>query len=300
MENKQSLFIKELLELVKRDSHNIRISQTHVSDWSFFNLIEDFEHNIISHKVYTGFHKNPSVALQKSLAEYFERKAFLRTKYSSSDGFAAYPNSPDIIVGQTRARINAFYEATERYVWARWWDDKTSAKIDKYNQHDFYKLKPLVDLVNQYIPCRNIYVIKPSFRHSLNLPQVEAIIIFWESMDKGFICAGASGDPMDETSILERIFAELIRHGLAAYRAKKQNMMPTTFYENRVCFFANGCGDDLVHSRLRNLRSESIQLPELEVDMLVDHEHSNLVSVHHCLFKNQPQFLSGKLERFCI
>lgn len=300
MENNQTLFIKELLELVKRDSPNIRISQTCISDWSFFNLIEDSDPNIISNKVYTGFHRDPSVALQKSISEYFERKAFLRTQYSSSDGFAAYPSSPNHILGREQARKNALNEATERYVWAKWWDDNTAAKIEKYNKNHFYKFKSLIDLIDQYIPCRNIYLIKPSFRHSLNFPLIETMMIFWESKENGFICAGASGNPTDETSTLERVFAELIRHAIAAHRAKKQSMVPRTFYEKRLCFFANGYGDDLVHLRLNKFPRDFIQLPVLDIDRPVDHEYSDRVSVHHCLYRDQPQFLSGKVERFCI
>ncbi len=300
MENKEHIFFNELLSLIKRESPDIKVSQTKVAGWSFCNLVEDCNYNLISNDTYTGFSQNDFIAFKKATSEFFERKAFLKTKFSTSDGFAAYPNFPDPSFGKFKARENALYEATERYVWSIWWDRKTKAIIKNFDKNDFPLFKELVSLIDRYSPCKKIHLIEPLFHHKVKDFDAKTFIMFWGSKDGGFLCAGASGPSKDKKSVMERIFAELIRHAIAAYRARTQNLSPKSFYEERLCYFANGKGDELVHDRLLNLSNETIEISDLEIDTEINHKYSHVVSIHHCLIKNQPPFLEGILERFCI
>lgn len=292
--------LKELLNIIKQNDAEMTFSETRFADWFFYNIGRPRQTTILSPDTYTGFGKSPTAALSKAISEYFERQAFVKGIHSATDGFAAYPNYPDIKSGLKHARKNALNEAVERFVWATWWDNKTRASIEIVKIEDLRHFQSIIEIINDHTPCSEIYKIKPEFSHDIPELNVELIVIYWKIKGSGFICAGAVGDKNNEMATLERVFAELVRHSLGVHRALTGTIEISTFYEKRLCFFASGSGNDLVYQRLLGNGESLVFLPRLLIDESVPHQFHQFISVYRCLFANQPDFFGGNLERLCI
>lgn len=207
----------------------------------------------------------------------------------------------DTITEIQLVRQNALNEATERYVWSSWWDLKTHAKIEKMTFDQIAdSVNPqafdlLADLKSR---CDFEYIYQVNPIH--NAKNKSLIIFLIPLKNGGFISGGACDN--DLNSSISRGIAELYRHGLAWERAKKESLIPQTFYEQRLLFFASGCGDKLVYETLaKSSTSEThIELPSLRLDSLVSHKFSDLYLCYRCLYHNQPPFGDGDLERLCL
>lgn len=273
------------------------IEKTQFKSIFFYNIYNNPFGNIMSYDVSTGVDSNEKIALLKALVEYLERNAFSESSkkklfplHSFSDGFAAIPKSfPNYI---QRTRDNSLAEATERYIWASWWDNKTGAQISEiYAKEQSTKIRDLLD----FIEHTNIYKIEPFVKNDSG---IKTIIIFIKLKNGGYISGGAAGADKDAT--LFRASSEIIRHYLGFLKYKELNLSPCHFYDERLVYFANGFGNHLVEDRLNSTSDKSLVLPKLIYDTPVPHTFENVVYVHRCLFKNQPLFVGGDLTRLCL
>lgn len=261
----------------------------------------------ISDSVFSGMDPDPAVAILKALVEKYERAAFLAgfqngnpaCQTDRSDGFAAFP------VGvrqdsQAIARQHAFHEAVERYVWAKWWDEpQFSHTLTQYT--DLSRMEPSLALLrdlNQLVPLKELYEIRPEIQ---GRPDLAVVILFALCENGGLVSGGACEHPRDLARARFRAMAELSRHALAARKMIVEDRKPTTFYERRLMFFAaDPRGAELALKRIAAKGSQKISLPELDVDTAIPHELDDLVTVHRCLFEDQPPFVGGPVERLCL
>jgi hypothetical protein len=312
VENNQFKYLQGILSRLQQEHDcNLTFEETKAAGWTFFNTIEQGSRNteLISDTVYTGFNRSPVTAFSKSICEYIERSAFrmgfhrndINCMTDRSDGFAAYPNFPDIETARIRARENALNEAIERYVWATWWDNNSHAIVADLKSTLSQMFEPLFNVISEYTPIEKIIHIIPSFeRRSSNFEKLQINILFLKIKGAGYISAGSVG-PTDQSELnFERALAELIRHSIATARWLKDNKMPSSFYEKRLCYFASGKGNALVEARLNSTNIEIIKIPELSIDTIIPHKYEDLVTVHRCLFEGQPPFIGGALERLCL
>lgn len=261
----------------------------------------------ISESVFSGMDPDPSVAVLKALVERCERNAF-RSGYESgspscltarSDGFAAFP------VGAAKnaksiARRNAYHEAIERYVWAKWWDDPSFAHT-AIPHTNFTSLSPSLSLIRPHhamTPFESVYEIHPEIEGH---PELKVVVLFAFMRSGGVISGGACERASDIDRARFRALAELSRHALAAHRIQADKRSATTFYERRLMFFAaDPRGQELAMKRISAKGTRKVLLPDLEIDEPISHQLGDLVAVHRCLFKDQPPFVGGMLERLCL
>lgn len=286
--------IKEFTsELNKRGlaPKNIEFSKWH--NWTIVNTFDVKDMSFISEAGSTGIDKNPELALLKSLSEFCERQVFRTSDQLAakatirSDGFAAYPakNSNSKIL----ARDNAYNEAIERYLWATWWDNEAVAYISKEAGFD-----EMENIKNEFgLESVKHLTIKASNS------TVELTILLAKKLNGGFVTGGAAAKAGDENAY-KRAFGELLRHLFVVQRIERSAPREMSFYEQRLWGFASGNWNDLVLARLQTLGQENIVLPSLIIDEEIVHKDSEFIIVHRCLFKDQPVFMGGRLERLCI
>jgi hypothetical protein len=274
----------------------------------FFANIASFGHDeVISEDSVTGFAADPSVSFSKAISERVERLAFVSGKASGietcqterSDGFAAFPKVLRLaFVARKEARKRALGEAIERFVWARWWDDE-SVYASIFSALGAVSSYPNVVSILKNLPTpyavREILLLKPAF---IGVHRV--FIFFCEMANGGFVSGGACGLPGEEEETITRAVAELFRHALAANRLMEKRLDPKGFYQERLAYFALGAGGESVRRRFKGNGSEKVVLPLLSIDSEVPHDYSDLFCVYRCLYENQPPFIGGALERFCL
>jgi hypothetical protein len=294
-----------LKELKARKALPKKMDVAKLGERHWFVCHDNESANIISETSSTGFSDNPSIALLKSLSERVERIAFRDGNKNSvqsclterSDGFAAYPrfykNS------EQKARSSALSEAIERYVWATWWDNqeigfelKTIGEIE-----DEFKIGPHIKTINDQCGLEEIYVVTPKIENPENH---QVIILLARLRLGGFISGGACGELSQAKETLLRAFDELYRHGLAIENVRKNNLTPQSFYEKRLAYFGFGEGNLLIRERLAAKGGKSVVLPTLKTDEQIPHQFDYLFCIHRCLFIDQPPFIGGHLERFCL
>ena len=260
--------------------------------------------DVISESVFTGMDFNPDTAVLKGLVEMLERKAFRQgfasgfasCKTERSDGFAAYPRGLGVDENAS-ARSNAYHEAVERFVWAKWWDDETIGHATTVHGVD-QKLPPFLEKILEIVPIQSLVEISPKI---LNADDAQVAIYFAFLEPFGVISGGACGAKSELDVTRFRAACELLRHAIAVRRLNESGKTPLSFYERRLAFF--GCteaGTQLVDRRIRATGVESVLLPDLAIDEPIPHAWDDLVAVHRCLFENQPPFVGGKLERLCL
>lgn len=300
-------FLKSFtLELKNRGCLPLKIEMTDIGGTTIANSFDDTKDFIISEYVATGMSPDPSVAVLKSLVERIERDAYIsgyERKLKScttdrSDGFAGYPVEA-ATDSKIKARQNAHSEAVERFVWSTWWDDPAIAheQMSLNSSNTSSASWGLIEELNKIIKIKNVTAIVPQISGS----NQKTIISYAELENGGFISGGASG-PSDEHDItLYRGLCELVRHGIAIHHFHESKKSPKSFYEKRLHFFAfDRKGRELLQNRLSADGTRSIVLPKLTIDEEVPHTLSDLVYVHRCYFENQPPFVGGELERFCL
>ena len=166
---------------------------------SFVSAFEVEPKTIMANEATAGVDYNPDIAITKALVEHFERKVFSAgvdrgepiCKRRHSDGFAAYPQSAN--GAKISARENAYYEALERFVWAKWWDDDkmgfSSEFIENTNFWRNLRLKTTIEEFNEVLPVDSVRVIEPYFESSGQ----SVLILFAKVNGYGFISGGAAG-----------------------------------------------------------------------------------------------------------
>jgi len=271
----------------------------------FANAFDFLDQAVIHYSVCCGASRSLPMAVMKALSERIERRVFLETiqdcpetRFDSTDGFAAFPIliSDDQLARQC-ARENAYSEAIERFVWAKWWDNPDlGAKVTRISASE--PIDPvdeeLLIEIDKVCALDSIWLIEPIVEN----PSVSPVILFGKLKDGGWISGGAAG--VEASNVAFRAMIEMYRHAAAFKRMSRQNITPQSNYEKRLLFFASGQGDNLVETRLSANGRDSILLPRLEIDRHISHKDSDLFSVHHCLFEDQPVFLGGPIERFCL
>lgn len=305
MDTMQNNINSLLKELKSRKALPKKMDVAKLGERCWFVCHDNEDVNIISENSTTGFSDDPNIALLKSLSERAERNAFREGHKNSlpsclterSDGFAAFPKFYE--GSADKARNSALSEAIERYVWATWWDNhdigfdlKTIGQMS-----DQYKMTVHIQTIKDQCDIEEIFVITPKIENSEDR---QVIILFARLRFGGFVSGGACGDVSQEKETLLRAFDELYRHGLALENIKKQDLTPSSFYEKRLAYFGFGKGNLLIRARLEAQGNESIFLPALRIDEQVPHELEELFCVHRCLFVDQPPFIGGDLERFCL
>lgn len=305
MDTTQTNINSLLKELKARRALPKKMDVAKLGERHWFVCHDHEDANIISETSSTGFSDDPSIALLKSLSERVERIAFRegnKTQIPScqterSDGFAAFPKFYEN--SDERARSSALSEAIERYVWATWWDNheidfelKTVGEIGNE-----FKIGPHIKTISDQCGIEEIFVVTPKIENAENH---QVIILFARLRLGGFISGGACGDISQEKETLLRAFDELYRHGLAIENIRKNNLTPQSFYEKRLAYFGFGKGNLLIRERLEAKGRKSIFLPTLKTDEQIPHQFDDLFCVHRCLFVDQPPFIGGNLERFCL
>lgn len=274
---------------------------------SFASVFTERPTEVMANSASAGVDYNSDLAITKALVEHFERQVFSEgiaignpvCFRRHSDGVAAYPRSK--INADTQARENAYCEALERYVWARWWDDHSVGHTRTFFENsEFFcneKFRITIEDLNKIISLDSISVIEPFFEESQN----DVLILFAAVKNFGYISGGAAGPTDNRDEIFLRGLAELIRHGIALSRFIETKQSPKTFYEKRLLLFGLGHGNESVNERLQNISNNNLKLPSLEFDNVIESKkYSGLITTHRCLFKDQPPFVDGDLERLCL
>ncbi|MBL7554269.1 MAG: hypothetical protein JNM24_00495 [Bdellovibrionaceae bacterium] len=295
---------KLILNLKERKALPKNMQMASVGPYCFANVFYDLNSGLVCESVACGFDISPDVALKKGLTEFFEGKAFsegYKSGISScqterSDGFAAFPVGHDDLHTE-KARKNALNEAVERFVWATWWDDTTIGhdSIWIVNAQLASSQKNFIQEMKKSHEVEKILAVRPHFE---NLYGETLLILVGFLKNGGVVSGGACGS--DNTSIMDRALSELFRHGLAAKRLRQGTTKAQSFYERRLEYFATVEGQIKFEERLAQAGINKVKLPPIIIDEMIPHSFSDLFYVHRVLFQNQPPFIGGELERFCI
>ncbi|NRA69072.1 MAG: hypothetical protein HRU19_31665 [Pseudobacteriovorax sp.] len=276
-------------------------------NFSIINMYDGRPSGAINRGVYTGISEHKETALSKALSEYVERKAY-QDGYASKDtscftrdscGFAAFPRYKNIDNPIGIVRSNAYHESLERFVWAKWWDEKSIGATIKQVNIDYFSTSSqmLLNELSGILEIESIFSIQPNFDQK---ESSVVKIVFAKIKNAGYISGGASATVSESDTAYYRAISELIRHGLAVKRML-DGYKPNRFYEEKLEYFGTGQGNDLVESRLQKTSDRSILLPQLVIDQEIDHRFKSHYIVYRCLFKDQPHFArSGGLQRLVI
>jgi hypothetical protein len=293
-----------ILQLKSKNKFPKKMELVRFGEYVFSNLYDDRSSSIISESVATGFDHDPEKAIWKSLSEFYEGFAFQEGKKLNlksclterSDGLAAFPK----IKAETyfdNARENARLEATERFVWANWWDNTENGHevqpIDELKLNS--QLSKLTIELNKICNIERINAVFPHYEK--NHPNEQVVILIGYLKNGGVVSGGACGINFDETIL--RSLSELLRHGLAINKIYKSESS-LSFYENRLRFFSTSEGEKIVSERLDHQGAEKIQLNNIVIDEEIPFSLDDIFYVHRFLYQDQPTFIGGKLERFCI
>lgn len=286
----------------------LSIQQSKIENFYLSNFVYETNDNLITNSIFTGLAADKNLSLIKSLCEFIERNAFKSgfelnlevCNTERSDGFAAFPNFPDRRTGLNRSRTNALNEALERYVWATWWDQNTASTIEKVPITYFEEVAPIIGQISKCAPIENIFHIMPHFLDFSENYSPKLVIIFLKIKNLGYISAGAVDIESNFKTVYQRCFAELLRHSLAFNKHLTKNIQPKSLYEKRLIYFASGKGNSLIDEKLSATSTTLIRLPSLKYDRTIPHIFDDLISVHRCIYENQPPFIGGAIERLCL
>ena len=303
--------LKKLVQDLQRNSSQLKdiqsIEYSKIASFYWFNLIQNKENRLITDRTFTGFDVQPATALAKATSEYIERQSFsnghkMGLKSCStkrSDGFAAYPKLGLCDrTSQVKARENALNEAIERYAWATWWDDlNISFEYSEFSLEGFEAAYPVHGKIISEISSQKnivkIHIIRPEFH---NYDEHSLCIIVAEFYD-GIVTGGACGKLEDQTNIMTRALSELLRHALVLIQ-NKEKPDHLSLYEERLLYFGSPVGKQSFFERLTHVGSKKVVFPKLCIDEKIPAIESH--SVHRCLFKDQPPFIGGAIERMCL
>ena len=144
-------------------------------------------------------------------------------------------------------------------------------------------------LLHPDLPIESALQIEPKVETSSKL-----IILICKLKNGGFVTGGACA----KNGAFDRALGELMRHYLAF--AQNRDREPRDSYNRRLHYFARGTGNSEVERRLSQIGNKTVHLPQLEVDMTIDHEFSNFVYIHRCLFPNQAEFVDEHMNSFWL
>ena len=293
-----------ITQLKEKSALPKKIEVSSVGAYCFANMFDEVPSGIISESVSCGFDMNPDLAILKGLSEFFENRAFKEgfekgiesCRTDRSDGFAAFPIS-ETVNYKVAARKNAFQEAIERLVWANWWDN-SDVGFDLLSMDDFSLSHSQVKFVKNIKTQYGLEKILAVYPHFENVGKESLIVLVGFFKDGGVVSGGACSD--DSGSAIDRALSELFRHTLAITRMRARPASASSFYEKRLDYFSSMAGQKMVESRLSQVGFKRIILPTAKFDTEVPHSMSELFYVHRFLFNDQPVFIGGKIERFCI
>lgn len=303
--------LKRLVQALQRNSSQLKdiqsIEYSKIADFYWFNLIQNKENRLITDQTFTGFDTQPAMALAKATSEYIERQSFSNghklglksCNTQRSDGFAAYPKLGLCdSSSQIRARDNALNEAIERYAWATWWDDLSiSFKHSEFSLQEFeaeYSIhSKVISEISGQKTIVKIHIINPVFQ---NYDEHSLRIIVAEFCD-GIVTGGACGKFEDQENIMTRAVSELLRHALVLIQ-NKEKPDHLSLYEERLLYFGSIEGKRSFYKRLSYVGDKKVVFPDLCIDEKIPSIDSH--SVHRCLFKDQPPFVGGAIERMCL
>lgn len=302
----QWLLKKIVSDLKKRSVYPREMTLTSITEGIYAATVNDniYHNEIMQNSGGLGISDCSDRAVIIALSEYIEWRVFKQysaeNNIKDSTGFAAYPNVflPNWLSKQ-RARANALIEAFERFVWASWVDDNCfKHKIfDTIKELQTPLNSKMIKLVNDIQPFKNLVVIQPSVENENNLVFYFIII----SLKKGgIVCAGAAGHKKDRQNIIFKILSELFRHNMAAKRLIEEEIECKTHYQKKIKFFATVEGQNISKKLLSRTGKQSIKIPPLKKDQLIDHDLADLYNVFFCQYQNQPEFITGKVNRLCL
>jgi ribosomal protein S12 methylthiotransferase accessory factor YcaO len=294
------ILISELRRL-GRLPREIQISR--VGDRYWCSVFDTSGPETIANSVCSGHGATKELALLKALVERIERMAFVEgarkghfaCQTDRSDGFAAFPTGD---FAATVARSHALEEATERFAWASWWDNSNFGhrilSLDEYKlSHTAWRsIRTILSLIES----THLLIVEPHLAST----DLKVVILIAQTSSGGVITAGACGPAMSPEKTVLRASDELLRHGLALGRMRKNGTVPRSHYEAKILYFGLGHGSSLVQARIGATGDDPLQLPPLAIDTVVPHSMDGLVHVHRCLYEEQPPFVSGPIERLCI
>ncbi|MGE4234600.1 MAG: hypothetical protein AB7F43_14870 [Bacteriovoracia bacterium] len=274
------------------------------------NIVQSKTAELITDKIYSGFDTNFTIAASKAISEKTEREAFQfgfdvgdeSCQSERSDGFAVMPRNH--IQAQEVARENALNEAIERYVWAKWWDNKeVSFKHEILKLSDLSKdtFGPAIDLLNELskkIDIINLHLIIPQIAGATD----KELLIYVAELKDGVITGGACGAVNDRQKTNLRAISELFRHGLVLVQnpGLSKASEEATFYERRLFYFASIAGYKKFYDRINQLGTTAVTLPRLAIDFEISHPKEKSFVAYRCLFENQPPFIGGAIDRMCL
>jgi len=299
-----AIVLKNLTKVLTKKNHSPRhIQVTNVNGRFWCSIFDDLAEGVITDAVYSGHSNVKETAVLKAHVERLERMAFLegsKTRHFTcltdrSDGFAAYPVSENCVL---EARKNALAEATERLAWSTWWDNPEIGheilSVDQLLLTAPYRQS--LAMVTELIGASQLYVVLPK----LALTDFVVVILIAQLKTGGFVSGGACDLKREHGESVLRASDELLRHGLALKRFQSQHHPPQSFYESRLLYFGLGHGNSLIERRLNSNGKDAVHLPNLAIDSPVPYSLEDVVYVHRCLYENQPPFVGGRLERFCL
>lgn len=274
------------------------------------NVVQRKTTELITDQIYSGFDTNFTVATNKAISEKVEREAFQfgfdngdeLCQSERSDGFAVMPRSH--IDAHVIVRGNALNEAIERYVWAKWWDNKgISFKHETFKLSDLSKetFGPALDLLSELskkIDIVSLHLIIPQIENASD----KELLIYVAELKDGVITGGACGAVNDRQKTNLRAISELFRHGLVLVQNPGLSSASdkATFYETRLFYFASVAGYKKFYDRIRQLGTAAVTLPRLAIDSEISHPKEKSFVAYRCLFENQPPFVGGALDRMCL
>lgn len=292
----------KVLRRLKSLNFDLKLEASMFNKIHYFSAYENESNLSISDDVYCGVDIDPISALNKSISEFCERYIFrCQSIHSSTDGWAAYPNFfPKQDTSKKLAELNALNEAKERCVWANWWDDNSfQHHLHIYNVNDFLHnytyLKPFIKLISNYFRIEKIFIAKPVYQ-VFDLIENNVNLIFIKLKNYGYISGGACSE--FEKDALFSAMSELFRHAIALKRELSINN-ETTSYIKRLRYFGFGQGNEEVKNRLYSHGSRIIKLDKPR-EHLTNNSLEDLISLAIFKFENQPTFLGGPVNRFCL
>ena len=261
---------------------------------------------IIRESVQCGMDFDQNLAILKALIECVERLAIeegIRSGHRAcqtprSDGFAAFPIAQ---IGSAKARIearaNAYAEALERFAWARWWDDSSIGATIYRNSDIVVNAQGLnlIEEIRRILPVEEVILVEPSLESDSH----RVVIFYFVLKNLGLVSGGACGHSSMRDAAMVRALGELSRH-MACAKKILNGATAATFYEQRLDYMATTQSSLKLADRIACSGSDRIKEPKLVIDEPVPHMLKDSVTVHRCLFADQPPFIGGHLERLCL
>ena len=286
-------------------SRNLLPKQIQISKWNCWHIYSAFDYansEFISESIAMGISPISLIAEMKAITEFCERSGMRSSTdpvtflTKRSDGFAAFPSYE--LNSTLLARKNALNEAVERYLWAKWWDDPQIRHTLKSKKclSEFVQIS--LNALESEFRLRQILVL--SIKEESNNFELIILVAFLEN--NGVLTGGECNvlSSTDAEVPGERAFGELLRHLLAFERMKGKNDSDLTFYERRLFGFGSGKFGEVALDRLNANGNEHISLPRLIVDKRISHVNEDIITIHRCLFENQPVFMGGQIDRLCL